>query len=816
MEQNGAEIENRLRVDRPWRDRLTVIWLLILTLTFIGALVATLWWSRSHSNLVRAQKRQEIKAIADLKAQQIAAWLAERFQDARFVRNRLSMAGTAPAPSRSPITPPPPSLAIISHNGRYEQIFLITAQGAPLWSLPPEAPIDTGPLTPALSRASRSGAIELADLYARADGSIRMALVAPIAASDRGDGLGGVPLFAVLVIDPSADLIHRIQRWPVPSETAEILLVRREAGEVVFLNELRHRSGAALRLRLPLSSPDLPAAMAFGNHPPVVEGKDYRNAPVLAGLASIPDTTWKLVAKMDQREAYREIGIVNGWAWLAQGLLTLSFFLGLGWILRQGRLAAERRAEEARRRQDSWTRRLDFLSRYANDIILLFDDTFRILEANDRAVQAYGYTRDELLERKYTDLCPAGAPPRADRMQPSSGAGGALFENEHRRRDGSVFPVECSLTPMRLEDRDLYQAIVRDITERRLMEDLFRLRLRLTEYALSHSLEEFLQYLLDAITPIVSSPIGFIHFVDEDQQTLSLQAWSTRTLAEFCPAPGRGMHYNAEEAGVWVDALRERRPVIHNDCRSLPHRKGLPEGHAELIRELVVPVFRGDRIVALLGVRNKAEEYTPRDVDLVKDLADMAWEISGRMRAEAALRENEERLRLSLDAAHLGTFDWDVPGDRIAWSHWHETLWGFAPGEFPGTYEGFTRRLHPDDVSRLNAELARCRADREPYRCEFRVVWPDGSVHWIAGTGQFVYDDGGRAVRMRGAVMEITDRKRAEEQISSQLNELQRWHLTMLGREGRVLELKREVNTLLRRLGEPIRYPSLEKDADRE
>jgi PAS domain S-box-containing protein len=138
-------------------------------------------------------------------------------------------------------------------------------------------------------------------------------------------------------------------------------------------------------------------------------------------------------------------------------------------------------------------------------------------------------------------------------------------------------------------------------------------------------------------------------------------------------------------------------------------------------------------------------------------------ELQIRERDKVALRESEERLRLALDAARMGTFDWDVPHNRINWSRWHEELWGMKPGEFGGTYEAFSQRLHPDDLSAVNAELARCIGAREVFAGEFRVVWPDGSVHWIASTGQFEFGADGRPSRMRGTVRETTERKRTEE-----------------------------------------------------
>ena len=110
----------------------------------------------------------------------------------------------------------------------------------------------------------------------------------------------------------------------------------------------------------------------------------------------------------------------------------------------------------------------------------------------------------------------------------------------------------------------------------------------------------------------------------------------------------------------------------------------------------------------------------------------------------------------------MGTFDWDVAHDRFGWSRWHDELWGFQPGEFDGTFEALARRVHRQDQSHVQAELTRCIAAREPFSREFRVVWSDRTVHWIAARGEFSFDANGQPVQMRGAMMETTAHKRAE------------------------------------------------------
>jgi|GEM_PF-1180652 len=149
----------------------------------------------------------------------------------------------------------------------------------------------------------------------------------------------------------------------------------------------------------------------------------------------------------------------------------------------------------------------------------------------------------------------------------------------------------------------------------------------------------------------------------------------------------------------------------------------------------------------------------------VSGLGGVATDITERKRAEEALRASEERLRLALEASAMGTWDWNLQTNELIWSPNHAALFGMKPEEFDGRYDTFARRVHPDDLPGLEAAVAQARETRLPYQYEFRVIWPDKTVHWITGQGQFYYDREGQAVRMTGVVMDITARRLAEERV---------------------------------------------------
>ena len=228
-----------------------------------------------------------------------------------------------------------------------------------------------------------------------------------------------------------------------------------------------------------------------------------------------------------------------------------------------------------------------------------------------------------------------------------------LYDVEYRIRknDGAYRLFVVRGVPVQEEDGTIREWVgtCTDITERRRSEQIMSTRLLLNDFAPSHSINELLQKALDEIELLTGSQIGFFHFMNADQHTLSLQSWSTATLQSMCKAEVKERHYDMEKAGVWADCARQRRPVIHNDYAALPHRKGLPDGHAPIIREMAVPVFRGDSIVAILGVGNKQQDYGAGDVEAVSLLADLTYDIIERKHAQKAIKEYAATLEVKVN-----------------------------------------------------------------------------------------------------------------------------------------------------------------------
>jgi PAS domain S-box-containing protein len=299
------------------------------------------------------------------------------------------------------------------------------------------------------------------------------------------------------------------------------------------------------------------------------------------------------------------------------------------------------------------------------------------IEFNHAACEMFGFTREELMQKKLEELeAPVAENVMIQRLKTLQSKGIVEFETIIRNKAGNGIDVEVKVIPINYQNQPALMNITRDITARKKAEQelikakekaennnrINEARLKLLKFSENHTIDEILEETLNTAEIISYSKIGFFHFVEQDQNNLSLQNWSTGTKKHYCNALGKGLHYPIEKAGVWVDCVFTRKPVIHNNYETLQHKKGLPVGHAPLFRELVVPIIYDDEVKAIFGIGNKETDYNQIDVENISLLAYLAWEIVEKKKISEALVFAKEKAEESdrLKSAFLANMSHEI------------------------------------------------------------------------------------------------------------------------------------------------------------
>ncbi|MBZ0096459.1 MAG: PAS domain S-box protein, partial [Sulfuricella sp.] len=508
---------------------------------------------------VKKEAHDTLGAIADLRVNQVADWRRAYKKNAEVMARDPQLAmeierwlqrGT---PLDSGAQRIAQRLKAVQQAYDFQGVFILDERGV-VRDLPvtPDAKPPTAYGVELVMEAMRTKQAILTDLHPGAETPrVRLDLVVPIFA--HGDARDRAIAGIYFRIDPQRYLFPLLQTWPTPSPSAEAILARREGDEVVVLNNLRQRDNTALQLRLPVTEKKLLTAMMARGKGGLIEGADYRGIPVIGAAKKIPDSPWFLIAKMDKEELYAPI---RRTAWIV-AILAFAFITGAGvatglWW-RQQRAQFLARHYEGKLKRQVLEQKYNALTRYANDIILMMDDTGRIIEANERAIQAYGHSRDELLRMNARDLQAPEALAAFDANWDRCGVEGLVYETVHRYADQSVFPVEVSARSIETEGKHFRQAIIRDITERKQAEQ----QLRLAALVFEGSHEAI--FITDAQNHIVSVNQAFLDITGYDRAEVLGQSPSLlksgRHDAEFF----RSMMNSIHQSGHWQGEIWNKR-----------------------------------------------------------------------------------------------------------------------------------------------------------------------------------------------------------------------------------------------------------------
>jgi|GEM_PF-1189643 len=632
---------------------------LIMVVPLTGLMVVKL-----YAPEVERDTYTNLQAIAKLKAAQIETWLEERASDGQMLMANEPLAQTVARLAAGGIDASSHTqlqryldglvnaygsggLTVFRHDG---QMLMRSGNEVRMMSIVREQ-----------LQHMRPGEAQRSALYLDPDGNPRIHWLLPIGPGRLPDGR---PLAAIVfLVDVDRFIYPVIQTWPTASPSGETLLVRQEGDTALFLNDLRHRRGTAMVLAPSMDTPNLPAAAAIrSNAPGTTEGVDYRDQAVFAAYRPVSGTDWHIVAKLDQEEVFAPLRKLVFWIVLVAVTAVLALCCGLYLLWRQqqrvhrlGQMARDAQAELQRSALDATVRetqaRAQMLMDAALDAVVSMDEQGKIIGWNAQAEPVFGHAAEVAVGQDLADLIVPPALREAHRQgfahylrTGNARMLGKRIEVQGMRADGSLFPMELTVTKLLQNGHHYFTAFIRDISERKAAEtQLHQLSMAVEQSPVVvaiTNLEGKLEYVNDAF--VRSSGYSRQEAIGQNPRMLQSGDTSAQTYQGLWDAltHGRswsGVFYNRRKDGTRYTESAQITPIRQPDG-TISHYMASKEDITEKFRMLAELEQHRDHLEELVASRTTELATASRSAEAANRaksafLANMSHEIRTPMNA---------------------------------------------------------------------------------------------------------------------------------------------------------------------------------------
>ena len=629
-------------VKTPKHDHKVAPWQPLAVFILLAVAISVSGWYVYNS--LRSSIEHEVEVnlakTGTLKKQQIENWFEDHYNaiqvatdfsslSAREMGRMLKLSGKEKAASTELVKN---RLDVYIRNYHYQSITMFDLQGnvALMVGEPNKHPEEEHL---AALQSMQQQRIQLVDLHLHHLGKQSvpsMGLITPLIFE--GAAVGAL----YFAIDPSQFIYPMLEQDSLQSLTEETYLLRIEGQQVRILSPRHHDTTPLLEFTQALDDPILIASAVARGERGIINGHDdFLGHPVVAYATAINHTPWLLITKINEHEVYQSIRH----AAMISALLTVFFLLVFGcivwlWWERERNRSAALKAEAHNERQ-ALMQHYDYLSRYANDIIILTDTQGRFIEINERALEVYGYTRDEMLGMTMADLRTNDAANFHDPLR-NADFEGLVYEARHRCKDGSIFTAEISSRLIDKDDRAYLHLVIRDISERKQAETRIA---RLTQlYATLSRVNEAIVHIgeddFDEITLFKTvcdiavnqggMKLAWIGRLNADSQQIEAVAFSgdgTDYLKGLAVSARADIESGRGPTG---SSLRENHPIFIQDFMSSSmttpwhERAKQYQWHASA----AIPIPRADKPYAVLTLyHNVIGAFDEESQDLLKEIA---------------------------------------------------------------------------------------------------------------------------------------------------------------------------------------------------
>jgi PAS domain S-box-containing protein len=393
-------------------------------------------------------------------------------------------------------------------------------------------------------------------------------------------------------------------------------------------------------------------------------------------------------------------------------------------------ITERKQAEEALRVSEARFSTVFRASPIGMSIARLVDDQY--VDVNEAFLSLFGYTREEALKHTSLQLQTWATPEERDKVVKILREQGSVrnIEAQYRRKSGEIWTALASAEVVEVAGERYILALLQDITERKQAEE-----------ALNKSEAKFRNLVENASIGIFRTKIDGSRVLDANPKLCEILGL---TREEFVGQPSAIAWAYPERREEMVRMLREKGSISNYEI-DIRTKSGE-------IRTVIMSMMTYPTLGYLEG-----------------GLQD----ITERKQAEEEIKISKERLLFATEGANLGIWNWDTITGELIWSNKCKTLFGI-PLDEAMSYQRFSDALHPDDRERTDMAVKDALDNHKDYDIEYRSLWPDGSIHWLAAKGRGYYDKTGKALRLEGIVLDITKRKIAEQYLQKTLDDLKR------------------------------------------
>jgi PAS domain S-box-containing protein len=408
---------------------------------------------------------------------------------------------------------------------------------------------------------------------------------------------------------------------------------------------------------------------------------------------------------------------------------------------------------------------------HATDAFFLLDDRqLTVVDVNRQACESLGYSREELIGRHPRDFDIGLDEPSMAGIAERVGAGETVtFETSHRRKDGTVFPVEIRARQFLQGRQRLRLALVRDITERKLAEEEHRAHVWFLEsmdrinraMQGSADLEQMMRDVLDVVLDVFACDRAWLIYPC-DPHARSWRVLMERTGPQIpgAFAPNADLPTDTEKAAVFASALASTNAPVLLLPAETARRFAIRSQIAMAVHPKVDQAY-------LFGLHQCSYEriWTEPEKRLFQEVASRLAGGLTSLLMFRTLQQSERKLEAAQRIARVGWWERDFRTNRVSLSDEVRRTFGMEPVDLPHWHERWMKVIHPEDRPKTAAAAAAALNGGPPYDVEYRVVRPDGSVRVVHSQGEVIRDESGRPLRQFGMLQDITALRQAEQEL---------------------------------------------------